>query len=136
MLEQWSDRPWTPEDRPGGWVIDMSPLDPEVAYEDTVLPDHASEVYRGHEGVTRAVQRWIEGFEWIVVELEQVVEVNGRFVSIHRARTKARHSGLEFESTIAYLWTFRAGKVIHFRSYLDPAQASAAAEHSEATPRC
>jgi hypothetical protein len=37
---------------------DMSLLDPEVTYEDTILPDHVGETYRGHEGVARAVARW------------------------------------------------------------------------------
>jgi len=33
---------------------DMSLLDPEVTYEDTILPDHVGETYRGHDGVARA----------------------------------------------------------------------------------
>jgi hypothetical protein len=32
---------------------DVSLLDPEITYEDTILPDHVGETYRGHEGVAR-----------------------------------------------------------------------------------
>jgi ketosteroid isomerase-like protein len=33
---------------------DLSLLDPDVVCEDDVLPDHAGESYRGHEGVIRS----------------------------------------------------------------------------------
>ena len=47
----------------------MSLLDPEVDYEDTILPDHVGETYRGHEGVSglRALDR---AFEELTIELE------------------------------------------------------------------
>jgi hypothetical protein len=35
---------WTP-----GGEMDMSLLDPKVIYEDSNLPDHIGEAYRGHE---------------------------------------------------------------------------------------
>ena len=111
--------------------MDMHLLDPDIAYEDTVLPDHAGEAYRGHEGVGRAAERWVEGSEWLLVELEQIVGAGDRLVSIHRVRSKARHTGIEFDTPLAYVWTFREGKVIHFRSFLDPEQAIAAADLPE-----
>jgi len=107
--------------------MDMSLLDPDVVYEDMNLPDHAGEAYRGHEGVTRAAERWVEGSEWLLVELEQIVGTGDRLVSVHRARSKARHTGIEFETPLAYAWTFRDGKVIHFQSFLDTGQALEAA---------
>jgi hypothetical protein len=42
---------------------DRSLLDPKVTYEDTTLPDHVGETYRGHEGVARATERWLEPYE-------------------------------------------------------------------------
>lgn len=112
---------------PGGMatrgVIDMSLLDSDVADEDTTLPDHAGEAYRGHEGAVRAAERWVESSEWLLIELEQIAGAADRLVSIHRVRSKARHTGIEFDTPLAYAWTFRDGKVIHFRSFLDPRQA-------------
>jgi ketosteroid isomerase-like protein len=127
FLETWSQEAWTLEAWQRGEVIDMSLFDPDIAYEDTVLPDHAGEAYRGHEGVVRAAERWVEGSEWLLVELEQIVGAGDRLVSIHRARSKARHTGIEFDTPLAYVWTFRDGKVIHFKSFLDPEQAIEAA---------
>jgi ketosteroid isomerase-like protein len=107
--------------------MDMSFLDPEVIYEDSNLPDHVGEAYRGHEGIVRAAERWIEPFEWLLIELEQIVDAGDRLVSIHRARSKARYTGIEFDTPLAYLWTFRDGKVIHFRSFREPGEALEAA---------
>jgi ketosteroid isomerase-like protein len=109
-----------------GEEMDMS-LDPEVVYEDANLPDHIGETYRGHEGVARATERWLEAYESVSLELERIVGVGDRLVSIHRARGRARYSGIEDEGPVAYAWTFRNGKVIHFQSYRDPAEALEAA---------
>ena len=91
FLKDWGREAWTMETVQQR--LDPSLLDPDVIYEDTVLPDHVGEAYHGHEGVIRATQRWIEPFEWLVVELKEVLEVGDRLVSIHEARAKARHTG-------------------------------------------
>ena len=105
----------------------MSLLDSKVTYEDTTLPDHIGEAYRGHEGVARATERWLEPYEELTIELEKIVGAGDCLVSIHRVRGKARYTGIEAEGPVAYLWTFRDGKVIHFRSYRDPEEALEAA---------
>jgi ketosteroid isomerase-like protein len=128
FLEPWGREAWTPEAWDHGGVIDMSFLDPDVVYEDENLPDHVGEAYRGHEGIVRAAKRWLGPFEWLLVELEKIVDAgDDRLVSIHRGRSKARHSGIEFDEPVAYLWTFRDGKVIHFRSFRQPGEALEAA---------
>jgi ketosteroid isomerase-like protein len=95
--------------RPGG-DVDLSLLDPEVTYEDTTLPDHVGETYRGHEGVARATERWLDPYEELTIELERIVGAGDRLVSIHRARSRARHTGIEEEGQVAYVWTFRDGE--------------------------
>ena len=101
----------------------MSLLDPEVTYEDTTLPDHVGETYRGHDGVARATARWTEAYERLTIQLERILGSGDRLVSIHTVRGRARHSGIEAEGPVAYVWTFRNGKVIHFQSYRDPNEA-------------
>ena len=56
---------------PGG-EMDMSTLDADVVYEDTNLPDHIGEMYRGHEGIARAAERWLEAYESLTLELERI----------------------------------------------------------------
>jgi ketosteroid isomerase-like protein len=110
---------------------DMALLDPEVSYEDATLPDHVGETYRGHEGVARATERWVEPYEGFAIELERIVGVGDRLVSIHRVRARARYTGIEGEGPVAYVWTFRNGKVVHFQSFREPDEALEAAGLSE-----
>jgi ketosteroid isomerase-like protein len=129
FLEPWGREAWTPEAWQQGDVIDMSFLDPDVIYEDANLPDHIGEVYRGHEGIVRAAKRWIEPFEWLRVELEQTMDAGDDcLVSIHRTRSKARHTGIEFDAPVAYVWRFRDGKITHFQSFREPDEAIEAAK--------
>src|ERR1700733_11889155 len=116
-LGRWNGVRLRPEATPGD-AVDRVLLDPDVVYEDANLPDHAGEAYRGHDGVVKAMERWIEPFEWMVIDLEQIIDAGDRLVSIHRWRAKAQHTGIELDGPLAYLWTFRDAKVIHFRSFL------------------
>jgi ketosteroid isomerase-like protein len=111
---------WTP-----GEELPMFPFDPEVVYEDANLPDHIGETYRGHEGMARAAKRWFEAYEWMTIELVEVIGSGDRLVSSHRVRAKSRYAGIEEEGSLAYLWTFRDGKVVHFRSYRSAEEALA-----------
>jgi ketosteroid isomerase-like protein len=131
FLEPWGREPWTLEAWERGGVIDLSFLDPDVVYEDKNLPDHVDEAYHGHEGINRAAKRWVEPNEWLLVELEQILGEGDRLVSIHRLRSKARHTGIEFEMPLAYVWTFRDGKIVHFQSFREPDAALEAAGLSE-----
>jgi ketosteroid isomerase-like protein len=110
---------------------DLSLFDPEVIYEDANLPDHSGETDHGHERVIRATERWTEPFEEMTVELERIVGTGDCLVSIHRWRAKARHTGIEFDQPLAFLWRFRDGMVIYFRSFRGPGEALEAAGLSE-----
>lgn len=110
-------------DRDSGVADLVSHFDPEVTYEDTALPDHAGETYRGVDGIIRATERWVEPFEEMTIDLERIVGTGDRLVSIHRWRARARRTGIAFDEPLAIAWTFRRGKVIHFRSFRDPDEA-------------
>jgi ketosteroid isomerase-like protein len=105
----------------------MSLFAPDVAYEDMNLPDHVGESYYGHQGVVRAAERWTEPFEWLAVELEEIIDAGNRLLSFHRWRAKARHTGIEINERLIYRWTFQEGKVIHFCS-IGPDEAGEAEE--------
>jgi ketosteroid isomerase-like protein len=115
-------------DDPGSGLL---MLDPEVVYEDTVLPDSAGETFHGPEGVVRAWTRWTEAWEEFTTEIEQIVEAGERLVSIHTVHLKGKHSGAFVTFRYAYLYAFRDGKVIYLRAYLNPADALEAAGLSE-----
>ena len=103
-------------------ALDLSLMDPDVVFEDSVLPDHVGE-YRGHEGMLRAARTWLDAYEQFTIELGRIVGTGDRLVSVHRFRGTGRRSGIEQSFRFAYLWTFRNAKVVHFVSFRDPAEA-------------
>jgi ketosteroid isomerase-like protein len=111
--------------------VDLAPLDPDVVYEDENLPDHIGETYRGRDGILRAAERWADASEELTLQLERIVGSGDHLVSVHMLHSKARHSGIEFDAPLAYAWTFRDGKIIHFQSYRAPRAALEAAGLSE-----
>ena len=131
FLEGWDPKSDLEGWKRGEYSFDPAFLDPELEYEDTVLPDHVGEVYRGYEGVARATERWLEPFESLAVVLERIVGNGDRLVSIHRWRAKAQHTGIELEGSLSYVWTFTEGRVTHFKSYWEAADALEAARLSE-----
>jgi ketosteroid isomerase-like protein len=116
--------------------VDYSLVDPDVIYEDAVLPDHAGEAYRGYEGMTHAARTWLGPFDEFSVELERVFSAGEDIVSLHRFRGRFRHTGMEFESPVAWRYTFRNGRIIRWRAYISAEDAiEAAAEECDSLPR-
>ena len=112
--------------------LDYSPLvDPNVTYEDAVLPDHAGEVYRGYDGLTRSARVWLGPFAERSIELERVFSTGENVVSVHRVRGTFRHTGMEFEVQLAWLYTFREGKITRWRAYLSADEAVEAATRGD-----
>jgi ketosteroid isomerase-like protein len=126
-LATWDGEMLRPESRPfqriSSMEVTVALYAPDYVYEDAVLPDHVGESYRGLDGSLRAAETWIEPFEWLVVDLDQIIDAGERVVSLHRARAKMRHTGIEFESPLAYVFTFQDGKVVHERAFVDHAEA-------------
>jgi ketosteroid isomerase-like protein len=124
VREAWDA--WTKGD-PGA----LSLFDPEVVYEDDMLPDHAGETYHGSEGLLRAWARWAEPWETFETDLEWARDAGDEVVSCHRARARGKGSGVDMEGRYAYVWRFKGGKVIHLKSYGDVDEALEAAGLSE-----
>ena len=95
----------------------------EFTYEDDFLPDHAGETYRGVDGLRRAWAGWVEPFEEMAYEPVRIVDSGDRIISIHRVQTRARRTGIVQDFQAAYIWTFRDGRLIHCRGFLDADQA-------------
>jgi len=112
-----------PFDRLNSMAFSSGLYAPEAVYEDAVLPDHAGEAYRGLDGFIRAAETWMQPFEWLLVELEQIIDADEHVVSLHRGRLKMRHTEIEFESALAYVFTFQEGKIVHQRAFVDHAEA-------------
>jgi ketosteroid isomerase-like protein len=124
-LRAWLEA-WDLDDLAKG-TFDSSLVDPDVTYEDEILPDHAAEVYRGYEGLAHAGRVWLEPFETYSLELERVVNAGEFVLSLHRFRATFRRTGIEFDLPLAWLYTFRDGRVTRWRAFPSEAEALEAA---------
>src|SRR3977135_2173343 len=91
-LATWDGEILRPETRPFDRInsVDFSSglFAPDAVCEAAALPAHAGEAYRGLDGFNKAAETWIQPFEWMLVELEQIIDADEHVVSLHRARVK------------------------------------------------
>jgi hypothetical protein len=99
----------------------------DTVFVDNVLLDHPGEEFRGLDAVVRAAERWIEDCEWMLLELLDVIDADEHVVSIQTAHMKMHHTGLEFESPLAYVYTFRESECVRIQSFVDVGEALKAA---------
>jgi ketosteroid isomerase-like protein len=109
-------------------------LDSEVVWEAIEdAPDAGT--YRGHPGVKRYINDWLQDFEDFAFDFGEPVEVGGRLVLEQWARNRGKGSGLETEIHYAAVYTFRDGKVLTVTEYGTYAQALEAVGMSEQDAR-
>ena len=132
LLGAMGPRAMDPGGMEQGEVIDMSFLDAGVVYEDENLPDHIGEAYAGPQGIRRAADAgssptsgsWSS---WSRSSMRMIA------LSSDPPSREARRATAGSSSTrpLAYAWTFRDGKIVHFQSFRDPDEALEAAGLSE-----
>jgi ketosteroid isomerase-like protein len=104
-------------------TINLSLIDPDVVYEDDLLPDHSGESYHGHAGLQRAWAQFLEPWETFENNMEWTRDAGNEVVSCHRVRARGKGSGIAGELHYAYVFRFREGKIVHVKSYGDPSEA-------------
>jgi ketosteroid isomerase-like protein len=114
------------------FTLPRSFIDPEVIYEDEILPDHVGETYHGHEGIQRAWTQALEPVRGGVFENDLVWarDAGDAVVSCHHVQSQGA-SGVELEFDYAYVWKLREGKVFYCKAFRDPSDALQAAGLSE-----
>ena len=96
---------------------------PDLVYEDSVLPDHAGETYRGLDGARKAATGFIEPYEKMIYALERIVVSGDRLAVIHRVRATARKTGISFDLQAACVYSYRDGKVVRVQAFRHPDEA-------------
>ncbi|MGA6948861.1 MAG: nuclear transport factor 2 family protein [Solirubrobacterales bacterium] len=90
-------------------------------------------VYRGHEGVRTYWRRWLEAWQDIEFEVQDVLDGGDEVVALIRnQRQWGRHSRIATEMPpYGLVFTIRDGKVVRWRSYPNQQSALEAAGLSE-----
>ena len=82
---------------------------------------------RDFDAILASHHDWIEPWEDVHQELEELVEAGDSVVAVVRLWGRAKQSGLEAEMHTHFVFTFRQGKVARVVEYLDRDEALAAA---------
>jgi ketosteroid isomerase-like protein len=97
--------------------------DPEVEfYEDPKFPE--AQVFRGRDEVVGYLREFWASFEHVRFEIEDPRDTGGdKVMGVLREKARGKDSGVEVERRSGWVITFRDGKVLSFKIYLDPADA-------------
>jgi ketosteroid isomerase-like protein len=92
--------------------------DPDIEWvEDPQRAD--GQVHRGHDGVRRSWERWLEHWEEYRGEAERFVDCGDDVLVVAREQGRGITSGASVSSRIFAVFTIRAGKIARYREFYD-----------------
>ena len=96
--------------------------DPEIEWiEDPKRAD--GRTYRGHDGVLRSFQQWLDQFSEYGFETERLVDCGDDVLVVGRERARGAISGAPVTTLIYQVVTVKNEKVLRFREFYDQASA-------------
>jgi ketosteroid isomerase-like protein len=98
-----------------------------------LLPPDMDTVYRGHEGYREFWRLWLEAFEDIRWDPEEILDLGDKALVTTKQSGTGSGSGVAVDEPVYQLFTFRRGLVIRQEDFLDRSQALEAAGLSELT---
>lgn len=106
-----------------------------VAYEyrpsADLLPPDMDKVYFGHQGYRRFWRLWLDAFEDIRWDPEEILDFGEKALVATRQSGHGAGSGVAVSEPVFQLFTFRRGLVVRQQDFLDRSQALEAAALSE-----
>ena len=77
----------------------------------------------GVDAMRAYVQDWLDDFDELRVEAEELIDAGEQVVAVQRISGRAKASGIETEIRYAVVYTIRDGKIVRGREYWERAQA-------------
>ena len=106
-------------------------LDPEVEWLQPPEDVEGNVTHRGLDEVRRFFEQWFEAFAYFAVELDGMRDAGEMVVAFVHEHGRGRTSELEVDWRVAYVFSFRDGKVVRLERLWDRAAALEAAGVSE-----
>ena len=69
-------------------------------------------VYHGHDGVRRFYRAYYEAWGHVDYEIEELLDLDERVVSVVKNHGRGRASGIDLEWSVPGVWTVREGKIV------------------------
>jgi ketosteroid isomerase-like protein len=89
------------------------------------------QVHRGHEGVRRSWERWLENWDEYEGEPERFIDGGDEVLVVAREQGRGVASGARVSSALFAVFTIRAGKIARYREFYDEQEALEAVGHPE-----
>lgn len=125
LEEHWADPEVALSESAGTNAI-VDRLDPEVVWKPQFGP--ADDAYRGPDGIRRALDEVVEGFDEWRLTVEDIVEVaEGRLLVTSSSHARGKGSGVSIDQRVFTVVTLRDGKVARMEDFTDRGQALEAA---------
>jgi ketosteroid isomerase-like protein len=112
----------------------LSEMHPDVEWHPSLEPalEGRATTYNGHEGVRRAWAEYRgEAFGRLAARVEEIRDLGESVLVLGRFAVTGRTTGIELDSEIGQLATFRDGKIATVHDYLSHREALEAAGLSE-----
>jgi ketosteroid isomerase-like protein len=102
-------------------------FDPEVVLVQPPELPGGGGIYRGFEGLQRALDEWLDASDYIHAEAERFALGDDVVVATVRLRSRGRHTGMELDRRIGHLFRFRGERAVRWEVYWSPDEARRAA---------
>ena len=103
-----------------GYEALLPHFDEQIEVYDPDLPKGG--IYRGHPGAREVLAQLLEGFDEVEIRSRELHPAGDAVVGLFHTYLRGA-DGMEIEIRDAHTWTFRDGKVVHWRLYLDQGEA-------------
>ena len=98
-------------------------FDPQIDWRAAEgAPDDAGPI-RGADAMRAYAQDWLENFDELRVEPDELIDAGEEVVAVQRVSGRAKASGIKAELRYAVVYTVRDGKIVRGREYWERAQA-------------
>ena len=103
--------------------------DPESEYHPTreLMPPDLEPVFHGRDGYLQLWRYWLEAFEDIRWDPEEILDLGDKFLVTTQQRGHGSGSGVAVSQPVFQLFAFRRGLVVSQRDFLDRSKALKAA---------
>lgn len=105
LFERWERGEWSE----GRELFDDSC---EVVFGTSAFPDPGA--YLVGRDALRAWMSFVEAFETLTTEIDQIVEAEGRIVVLAWIRGRGRVSGADVDSRVGAVFSLRDGKIVRY----------------------
>ncbi len=106
-------------------------FDPEIELRQSKSVVGTKGTFHGYDGLRQATRETFEAFSDCRFARKRLMDIGDQVVAITEVVAQGKESGVDVRETIAHVWTLRAGRIVIWKVYWNPAEALEAVGISE-----